>query len=216
MKTTTITPGDDGRYRASVVAALLAAHERESARPPSPLGASAPVRGEGARVSFFARVRRSSWAPAIAKGAGVLLALVVLALVGVWADPRPRAGPPASVAAVSSGESPAEPSASAPSVTAPVDVAPPPTPAAADPPLAGVLADGRVVLNVATEDELTKLPHVGPKRAKDIVALRQRLGGRFRAITDLLRVRGLGRKTLGKIAPKVVLDAPKDASPPPS
>ena len=70
-------------------------------------------------------------------------------------------------------------------------------------------------VNLIAEEELTKLPHVGVKRAKDIVALRQRLG-RFRAVTDLLRVRGLGRKTLAKIAPKIVLDPPRDAPPAPA
>jgi len=71
----------------------------------------------------------------------------------------------------------------------------------------GLLADGRIILNVANEEELMKLPGIGPARARAILALRQRLA-RFRAIEDLLRVKGIGRKTLRRIKPNVVLDRP--------
>ncbi len=81
------------------------------------------------------------------------------------------------------------------------------TDAAPAPPPSGILADGRVVLNVASEEELTRLPSVGATRAKAIVALRTRLG-KFRHLSELLRVKGIGRKTLAKIAAKAVLDAP--------
>jgi competence ComEA-like helix-hairpin-helix protein len=74
----------------------------------------------------------------------------------------------------------------------------------------GVLPDGRVVLNIASEEELCKLPRVGQKRAAAIVALRQRMG-RLRSVRDLLRVKGLGLRTLQKIQPLVVLDPPTDA-----
>jgi competence protein ComEA len=75
----------------------------------------------------------------------------------------------------------------------------------------GVLPDGRVVLNTATEQELTKLPKVGPKRAAAIVALRQRMG-RLRSVRDLLRVKGVGVRTLQRITPLVVLDPPVQAA----
>jgi competence protein ComEA len=75
----------------------------------------------------------------------------------------------------------------------------------------GVLADGRVVLNIANEEELRKLPKVGPKRASQIVALRQRMG-KFRSVRDLLRVKGLGLRTLQKIVPMVVLNAPVETA----
>jgi competence protein ComEA len=71
----------------------------------------------------------------------------------------------------------------------------------------GVLPDGRVVLNAANEDALRTLSGIGPKRAQAILALRQRLV-RFRAVEDLLRVKGIGRKTLSKIKPKIVLNWP--------
>jgi competence protein ComEA len=71
----------------------------------------------------------------------------------------------------------------------------------------GVLPDGRVVLNVAGEQDLTRLPGIGPARAKAIVALRSRLG-RFRSLTDLRRVKGIGPRSLERMRAHAVLDAP--------
>jgi competence protein ComEA len=70
----------------------------------------------------------------------------------------------------------------------------------------------KVVLNTATAAELCTLPGVGPKRAEQILALRDKLGGRFRRIEDLRRVRGLGRKALERLRPLVVLDPPEPPS----
>ncbi len=72
----------------------------------------------------------------------------------------------------------------------------------------GVLADGRVVLNAANETELQALPRVGPTRSRKILELRQKLG-RFRSVRDLLRVKGIGTKTLLTMRDKVVLDDPE-------
>ena len=69
----------------------------------------------------------------------------------------------------------------------------------------GVLPDGRVVLNAATVADLVTLPGIGPKRASQIVELRLRLG-KFRKVSDLLRVKGIGVKSLRKLAPRVVLE----------
>jgi competence protein ComEA len=63
----------------------------------------------------------------------------------------------------------------------------------------------RVVLNRADAAELQRLPGVGPKRAEAILALRQRLG-RFRRPSDLLRVKGIGPRTLARMLPQLVLD----------
>jgi comEA protein len=76
---------------------------------------------------------------------------------------------------------------------------------------AGVTKDGKVVLNLATAEELTQLPGVGVKRAAAIVELRERLG-RFKRSSDLLRVRGIGPKSLQKMKPYFVLDAPDATS----
>lgn len=69
------------------------------------------------------------------------------------------------------------------------------------------LSDGRLVLNLATPSELTTLPGIGLKRAEAIIALRSKLKG-FRKLSDLLRIKGIGVKSLRKLEPKLVLDAP--------
>jgi competence protein ComEA len=78
-------------------------------------------------------------------------------------------------------------------------------PSAGSPGGAGVLADGRVVLNLATATELLRLPGVGAKRAEAIVQLRQRLG-RFKRPSDLLRIKGIGPRTLERMLPHLVVD----------
>jgi competence protein ComEA len=64
--------------------------------------------------------------------------------------------------------------------------------------------DGVVNINSATEEELTRLPRIGPSRATAIVALRSRVQ-RFRSTDDLLRVRGIGRASLRALRPFVAL-----------
>ena len=64
--------------------------------------------------------------------------------------------------------------------------------------------EGVVNINTATEDELQRLPRVGPSRAQAIVALRARVQ-RFRAADDLLRVRGIGRASMRRLRPYVTL-----------
>lgn len=77
---------------------------------------------------------------------------------------------------------------------------------------AGITPDGLVILNVASAQELTTLTGVGPARAEAILALRERLGG-FRKIADLLRVKGIGWKTLETLKKKVILDPPSESEP---
>ncbi len=78
----------------------------------------------------------------------------------------------------------------------------------------GRLLDGRVVLNRATLEELRHIPGVGPKRAGAILALRERLG-RFKKPVDLVRIRGIGPKTLKRMQAAFVLDDPNCAEPGP-
>jgi competence protein ComEA len=131
-----------------------------------------------------------------------LVAAVVLAFIGARAgahSPSPDDPIPAAM-----------PCAQPPSPPAPGPVEPPPPATVVDggnAPASGVLADGRIILNVASEEELMKLPGIGPSRARAILALRQRLA-KFRAVEDLLRVKGIGRKTLRRLKPNVVLDRP--------
>ncbi|HET7542494.1 MAG TPA: helix-hairpin-helix domain-containing protein [Polyangiaceae bacterium] len=78
-------------------------------------------------------------------------------------------------------------------------------------PSAGMTEDGKVILNLASAQDLRHLPGVGAKRAEAILALRARLG-RFKQVSDLLRVKGIGVRGLKKISPHVVLDAPKPSA----
>lgn len=68
-------------------------------------------------------------------------------------------------------------------------------------------ADGPVILNTADVSDLRRLPGIGEKRANAILALRSHLG-RFRAIEDLLKVKGIGRATLKRLRPLLRIDAP--------
>ncbi len=141
------------------------------------------------------------------KAALVGVGLGALTLVGVFApvrSPSANAMTPVASVMLAASESPPPVVASA----APPATSAAPTTEAAPASETGTLADGRVVLNLATEDDLEKLPGIGPTRAKAILALRQKLG-KFRAVSELLRVKGLGRKSLARLAPKLVLDPPK-------
>jgi len=150
------------------------------------------------------------WAPILTKLALAIVAALVLAIIGAraGANASPPAGPEPSptafqaVAAMSfdAGGHPAGPR----------ETDTPQLPPSADSLGGGTLPDGRIVLNRAAEDDLTKLPGIGPSRAKAILALRARLG-RFRAPQDLLRVKGIGRKTLARLLPLVVVNAPLPA-----
>ncbi len=65
-----------------------------------------------------------------------------------------------------------------------------------------------VNLNKATEAELVKLPGIGPSRAQAIIAQRKRRP--FRRPEEILRVRGIGRKTFQRLRPYLrVKDPPK-------
>lgn len=76
----------------------------------------------------------------------------------------------------------------------------------------GVLNDGRIILNEASAADFTRLKGVGEARAAAIVALRERLG-KFRKVADLMRVKGIGPKTIENFKDQVVVDRPAvDAS----
>jgi len=153
-----------------------------------------------ARGGRLAPLLSATWGPLVLKSAFALGAIAVLAFIGARAGANPPTVVMASAGAAAATPVPAS-IAAAPSGSAPA-------PVASDAGVSispGILPDGRVVLNVADEEALKTLPGIGPKRAQAILALRQRLV-RFRAVEDLLRVKGIGRKTLAKIKPKVVLN----------
>ena len=61
-----------------------------------------------------------------------------------------------------------------------------------------------VSINSATEEQLQALPRVGPVLAARIVQYRTQHGP-FQRIEDLTKVRGIGDKTLVRLAPYVTL-----------
>ncbi len=70
-----------------------------------------------------------------------------------------------------------------------------------DPPALGILN-----LNTATEKQLEKLPAIGEKHARSIIASRNARGGRFKSLDDLLAIDGIGPKTIEAIRPYVVIE----------
>ena len=61
---------------------------------------------------------------------------------------------------------------------------------------------GPLDLNIATQAELEELPGVGPSTAKAILDYREK-NGRFRAVEELLDVRGIGPAKFSEIEPLV-------------
>ncbi len=60
-------------------------------------------------------------------------------------------------------------------------------------------------LNAATLKQLERLPGIGPKHARSILASRNARGGRFQRIEDLLAIDGIGTRTVDAIRPYIVL-----------
>jgi competence protein ComEA len=58
-------------------------------------------------------------------------------------------------------------------------------------------------LNHATAEELTQLPGIGPKRAEAIVARRNERP--YTRVTQLLEVKGIGKRTLERLRPHLRL-----------
>lgn len=178
----------------------------------TPVGAPASSEPRG----LHARLSASVWTKVLAKCAAVAVGMLALAALGASslgergapvavrsAEPR-TAGLLGPVAAGSSGRAPA----SSPSPAAESGDAGAPRDASSD----SLTGDGKVILNRADETALCRLPGIGKKRAQAILALRDKLGGRFKNVSQLLRVKGIGPKALAKLTPHLVLDAP--AAPP--
>ncbi len=68
---------------------------------------------------------------------------------------------------------------------------------------------GSINLNTATASELQRLPRIGPKMAARILAHRE-AHGPFRRVQDLVQVRGIGTKTLARLAPYLVVEEPEE------
>ena len=63
---------------------------------------------------------------------------------------------------------------------------------------------GVVNLNTARIDELMRLPGIGPAKAQAVLELRRKLT-HFSRLEDLMRVKGIGRKTFRKLQPLIRL-----------
>jgi competence protein ComEA len=210
--------------------------ENEAARPRAgerSTGYSSPATRGGGRTTFaapgaatgrWAALRHSVWAGVAAKAAAVTSGMLLLAAIGASSLARGSGVPLAATAkqrpvlaglglqmpAAVSFAAAAPPQTAVPSALEQREPAPGGgTPADPAPPSAGLTVDGKVILNRADAAELRHLPGIGAKRADAIIALRAKLGGRFKRVSDLLRVKGIGPKGLKKIEPHVVLDEPK-------
>jgi competence protein ComEA len=174
----------------------------------------------GALSRGAARVMGSRFAKPVARVALVALGLVLLAVIGRVSAAGALGGPPpASILPVAADASPdlgllvAIPAAAPAAANAPAATnAPVPAPRAGQ---GSASPDDPVILNSASSEDLRRLPGIGQKRADAILALRARLG-RFRAIEDLLKVKGVGRATLKRLRPLVRLDPLPSPSPSPS
>jgi competence protein ComEA len=158
----------------------------------------------GALSRGAARVTGSRFAKPVARVALVAAGLALLAAIGHAGSAGAFGGAP--VAALL----PADAAADLPlTAVAPVSPSPSGTPTAPSVHVhaaqGSASSEDPVILNTAEADDLRRLPGIGAKRADAILALRLHLG-RFRAIEDLLKVKGVGRATLKRLRPLVRLD----------
>jgi competence protein ComEA len=166
------------------------------------------------RTTIARFLDENAWVPLAGKALGVAVSMLVLATIGSGAlDGALDLGPPRAEAAAMAPVPRPRASVAASSVPSLAPAAAIPAAASASAPS----APPRVVLNTASEAELIQLPGVGPAKAKAILALRDKLG-RFRRFEDLLRVRGIKRRSLERIRERAVLDPPppEEVAPPPS
>jgi competence protein ComEA len=165
-----------------------------------------------AAAKLAAKVRGSRWAALGGKAAAYLTGFMLLALVGsghlsTWLSPPARmvvAIPTAAAATLPPAVSAAPTTAPAAPPEAGADAGTGAEEADAGGP-AGVAADGKVILNLATEEDLRRLPGIGKTRAQAILALRARMK-KFTRVEDLLKVKGLGRRSLARLRPLVRVD----------
>lgn len=189
--------------------------------PPQSTGRDQALVPAGWRARFLGRCKESVWAPVALKALGIGLLMMALAGIGaasIATGATRGVAVPSGLALLDDVSSPwlrmtgpsgstAKAAASASPVESPSASARSEPPAPPKPP--GVTADGKVILNQATAEDLMHLPGIGKKRADAILALRARLG-RFKRPTDLLRVRGLGARRLGRLLPHMVVDPPPE------
>jgi competence protein ComEA len=156
------------------------------------------------------RISGSRFAKPAARLAGGAAGLLLLAIVGRTAAgamgaASPPLAPSASMPSIIATSTPVAPMASWPSPAPSASPTDSSTPTSSSPPHSPASAEDPVTLNTATFEDLRRLPGIGDKRANAILALRAQLG-RFRAVEDLLKVKGIGRAMLKRLRPLVRLD----------
>jgi len=67
-------------------------------------------------------------------------------------------------------------------------------------PSAPIIREGSVNINSDDENQLKKLPRIGPAMAKRIIEYRKN-NGPFKSLDELMKVKGIGKKTFSKIKP---------------
>jgi competence protein ComEA len=158
-------------------------------------------------------IRDSIWAPVVRKTALGFIAVCGVALLGMRAPVGMPSEVPASSPQVAADDVPdlgaSRAGASAPSTGAnpQATAIPPCRPSDALPSPAASSEPRPIGVNTATAQQLDTLPGVGPKKAEEILKLRARLG-KFKKLSDLLRVRGVSAKTLQKWKGLIILDEP--------
>lgn len=66
--------------------------------------------------------------------------------------------------------------------------------------------EGKLVhINTATAEELEQLPDIGPKKAK-LIREHIKKYGKLASEQELLEIEGIGKKTLEKLKPYIILD----------
>ena len=61
-----------------------------------------------------------------------------------------------------------------------------------------VFAAETIDINSASQQELTQIKSIGPEMAKRVIDYRE-ANGLFKSIDDLIKVKGIGKKTLARI-----------------
>lgn len=163
---------------------------------------------------FLGRPEVRVWRAPLLKAGTLILALSCVAMLGHAADRKDRAG--VRLSSISpEGKSVAPVPSAAPEEDRAVETEVSSAGAAVEPcvpqekaqGLPGVTEDGRVILNEASVEDFMRLPGVGKRRAESLVALREKLG-KFKKAADLMRVRGIGWKSLKKFEGLIVVDRP--------
>ena len=177
------------------------------------------VPAEGHAGDTAPRVERPFEGPA--KWAAVVVLALAMAAIAAWALAHPRPAmhltqvPPvpapapapaasADAAVVAPESTAAEPSKAAEPAAEPKVESPPPArePARTKPVPAAAMG---LNINTATQAQLELLPGVGPALAQRIIADREK-NGRYTAIEQLDRVKGIGPKTIEKLRPYIRVD----------